>query len=191
MGLIAKLKSCKDTFFQPHASNYEDNLTYIEFLNGVLQKINETVDQVNTNTTWIAEFSEKYADFEERIKALEESVKTELPALIKTTADALRVELEAYLNQVKRQLREEFNVEIDRLDTRIDNVAIGKINVIDPSTGQTTPLQIVINNLFDQTREGAITCQEFDDLGKTCQEFEAFNMTAYQFDTSAKTIMGA
>ena len=186
---IEKIKYVFPNIWQEPVTAYEDNMTYVEFLMGILKKLNETISQVNTNSEWIAEFETKYADLTGRIEALENAVATTLPALMDEKIGNLRIEIEALISQATDQINANLNAQVSRLDTRIDNVAIGKINVIDPTTGISSPLQTVIDNLFDSSRENALTATEYDALDLTATDYDAYELSAYLYDTKGKTLL--
>ena len=58
------ITSPPNSLFQGISTNYHDNLTYVEYLLGVLKKMNEVIAQVNSNTSFIE-------NYDGRINALE------------------------------------------------------------------------------------------------------------------------
>lgn len=187
--MIAKIKKCFPNIFQEVTSEYQDNLTYVEFLMGILKKLNETIDQVNINSKWIEDFDVKYADLTARVEALENQVRTTLPALMDNKIAALRIEIEALLSRTVDQINAKIDAEVERLDGRINDVTVGKVYVIDPTTGLYAPLQTVIDNLFDASRENALTATEYDELELTATEYDTYQLSAYDYDTKGKTLL--
>lgn len=192
---IEKVKICATNLYEPHVTDYKNNMTYVEYLMGILKKLNETIAQVNQNSEFIAEFDSKYADLTERIVALEIAVNEGLPNYIDDTLSRaisqIRTEVQGAIAASEARLNATLQVQVERLDTRIDNVAIGKINVIDPTTGISSPLQTVIDNLFGASRENALTAQEYDSLELTATAYDSFNIEAYDYDLNGKTILMA
>ena len=68
------------------------------------------------------------------------------------------------------------------MNNRIDNIEIGAIEVYDPTTGILSPLQIVINNLYQAGNENGITAGDFDALELTATNFDNKQITALDFD---------
>ena len=68
------------------------------------------------------------------------------------------------------------------MNNRIDNIEIGAIEVYDPTTGILSPLQIVINNLYQSGNENGITAGDFDALELTATNFDNRQITALDFD---------
>ena len=60
------ITSPPNTLFQGISTDYQDNLTYVEYLLGVLKKLNEVIVQTNSNTSFIE-------DYYGRIEAVEKS----------------------------------------------------------------------------------------------------------------------
>lgn len=179
-------------FFQPISVDPSDMMSDVEFLLGILKKLNEVIKQVNSNTEFIDEYSGKIEDLEAEIASMRAEMtafEEEVNNNIELKLNALRAELQLEISNRFVQLQAYVDVQVDRLDDRIDGVAVGQINLYDPTTGLITPIQQVINNIYDSGREDAIEASEFDALELTASEFDAYEMTAYTFDTQAKSIL--
>ena len=75
------------------------------------------------------------------------------------------------------------------LNNKIDNIQIGQISIYDPTTGLLSPLQTVINNIYEISNKDGLTASEFDALNLTASGFDAYQITAYEFDSQGKTIL--
>lgn len=76
------------------------------------------------------------------------------------------------------------------LEEKINNISIDSIVLRDPTTGLYSNIQIVINNLYNQSNVDGITAQEFDDLTNlTAYSYDAQEITAIDFDTKSKIIL--
>lgn len=182
------------SFFNPISVDPKDMMTDVEYLLGILKKLNETIKQVNKNTEFINNYSGKieeleaeieqirldFANFETQITAdiAEEfnQIKTEL----QTTIAGILTQTSAYTDAVAAQLREEIRA-----------VSVGAITVYDPSTGTLSPLQTVIDNLYGTSRDEALTATEYDALELTATEYDAEEITAFNYDRYGKTILSA
>lgn len=182
------------SFFNPISVDPKDMMTDVEYLLGILKKLNETIKQVNENTEFINNYSGKIeeleaeieqirldlADFESQITAdiAEEfnQIKTEL----QTTIAGILTQTSAYTDAVAAQLREEIRA-----------VSVGAITVYDPSTGTLSPLQTVIDNLYGTSRDEALTATEYDALELTATAYDAKEITAFNYDRYGKTILSA
>lgn len=175
-------------FFQPISVDPKDMMTDVEFLLGVLKKLNEVIAQVNKNSQYI----EKIGEIEAEITALREEmtqfeqevndsialqfaeIKVELQAMIATTL----VQAKAYTDSVAAQLEQE-----------IEEISVGQISVFDPTTGLYSPLQIVIDNLYNASRENALTASEYDALDLSATAYDAYDLTAVEYDQNGKTLL--
>ena len=57
-------------FFDPISVDPKDMMTDVEYLLGILKKLNEIIKQVNSNTTFIEEYSGKIEEIEKEIADL-------------------------------------------------------------------------------------------------------------------------
>ena len=175
-------------FFQPISVDPKDMMTDVEFLLGVLKKLNEVIAQVNKNSQYIEKIGEIEAEivrlreemtqFEQEVNdsiALQfAEIKVELQAMIATTL----VQAKAYTDSVAAQLEQE-----------IEEISVGQISVFDPTTGLYSPLQIVIDNLYNASRENALTASEYDALDLSATAYDAYDLTAVEYDQNGKTLL--
>ena len=180
------------SFFQPISVDPKDMMTDVEYLLGILKKLNETIKQVNENTEFINNYSGKIEEIEAEIAALREdmdSFKTEVTTNmadqfivikreLQETVAAFMTQANAYTDTVAAQLREE-----------IRSVSVGNITVYDPITGLLSPLQTVIDNLYSEARDEALTATEYDALELTATAYDAEDITAFNYDRYGKTIL--
>lgn len=173
-------------------AGFDDSISYLQMLSGILEKQNEIIKQLNANTEFIKNWDKTVADLQAEIDALSEkfdALEGRIEAELEVKFNQLKNELITLINVQLTQLRVYVDNEVARLDDRIDNVVIGNITVYDPTTGLVSPIQQVINNLYDVGRTEALTATEFDELELTATEFDAYEITAYEFDTQGKTIL--
>lgn len=171
---------------------FDESLSYLEMLCSILDKLNETIVQVNKNTEVSEHYEELLEQIEEEVNRLEqeyiefkESIETEIDERFNLIYGQLTVYIE---NQIS-VIRYELQTAVSDLNGRIDDIIAGDINVYDPTTGLLSPIQVVINNLFDMNRTNAITCTEFDALELTATTYDSYEITAFNFDVNAKEIL--
>lgn len=181
-----------NSLFQGISTNYQDNLTYAEFLLGVLKKLNETIVEVNSHQEFIENYSGQIEEMQAELAEFKEEwnqYKIDLNASItQQLADfesAIRGELSAQLAQIRAYI----DVQDNALKDYIDNVALGQIYVYNPATGERQDLQTVINSLFDSGRENALTATEYDGLELTATYYDSQDISAYDYDTAGKTLL--
>lgn len=181
-----------NSLFQGISTNYQDNLTYAEFLLGVLKKLNETIAQVNSNTEFIDNYQGQIEEMQQELAEFEQEwaqFKIDINASITDQLNAFRTEVYGVLQAQLTQVYSYVDVQDNALRNYIDNVALGQITVYNPATGQQQDLQTVINSLFDVSREDALTATEYDALDLTATAYDAYDISAYDYDTAGKTIL--
>lgn len=181
-----------NSLFQGISTNYQDNLTYAEFLLGVLKKLNETIEVVNSQAEIIKDVPEQIATMQAELAEFESEwnqFKIDINASIAEQLAQFRTEIEIVLTGQIGQLRAYVDVQDQALRDYIDNVALGQIYVYNPATGERQDLQSVINSLFDVSREDALTATEYDALGLTATYYDGQDISAYDYDTAGKTLL--
>ena len=179
-------------FFEPISVDPKDMMTDVEFLLGVLKKLNEVIEQTNKNTEFINEYSGKIEEIEEEIGSLKVEMQTfqeEVNANINQQFIQLKSELQAMIAVALNQATAYTDSKFALLENEIAQISVGQINVYDPTTGLYSPLQIVIDNLYGQGRTDALTATEYDALDLTATAYDAYDLTAYEYDTNGKSLL--
>lgn len=195
MGLIKFQPSPKIPpigFFEPISVDPKDMMTDVEYLLGILKKLNSMIAQLNANTKFIEEYNGKIEEIEAEVvklrvemTAFEEDVnnniatqfaqiKLELQSMIATTL----IRANAYTDSVAAELQSE-----------IEQISIGQISVYDPTSGIYSPLQTVIDNLYGVARTDALTASEYDALELTATNYDAYQLSAFDYDQNGKTLL--
>lgn len=179
-------------FFDPISVDPKDMMTDVEYLLGILKKLNEVIKQVNSNTEFINEYSGKIEEIEAQIAAFrneltefEDQVNQDITARF----NAIMIELRAMIATTLTQANAYTDLVAQGLEHEIQNIAIGQITVYDPTTGTTESLQTVIDNLYGTTREEAISASEYDGLELTATTYDGYEITAFNYDKYGKTIL--
>lgn len=179
-------------FFDPISVDPKDMMTDVEYLLGILKKLNSMIAQLNSNTEFIEEYSGKIEEIEIEIAALRNEMvefQAEVNENINTRFNALAVELRAMIATALDQAKAYTDLVAQGLEYEIQNIAIGQITVYDPTTGMTENLQTVIDNLYNTSREEAITASEYDGLELTATTYDGYDITAFNYDRYGKTIL--
>lgn len=190
--MLKPLNLCCNRISRTLPLAFDESLSYLEMLCATLDKLNETIVQVNKNTEVATRYEELLQEIEAEVNRLEqeyiefkESIENEIDERFTILTSQLTVYIE---NQIA-VLRYEIQTKYDELNQKIDDIIAGDIDLYDPTTGLLSPIQTVINNLFDMNRTNAITATEFDGLELTATEFDSYEITAYNFDVNAKEIL--
>lgn len=183
-----------NSLFQGISTNYQDNLTYAEYLLGVLKKLNETIVVVNSHQEFIENYSGQIEEMQAELAEFKEEwnqYKIDLNASIAQQMADFRTAIESELAGEIAQIRAYIDVQDNALKDYIDNVALGQIFVYNPATGERQDLQTVINSLFDSGRENALTADEYDALALTATYYDGQDISAYDYDTAGKTLLAS
>lgn len=195
------ITSPPNSLFQGISTNYQDNLTYVEYLLGVLKKMNEVIAQVNSNTSFIENYDGRITELETEITAIRKEIEdfetkvetdfaelqTELINTINTRLIQIRSELIDLLAIYRAESKAYTDTKIAQVEAEIEQILIGQITLRDPTTGLISPLQTVIDNLYDTTREEALTATEYEALNLTATAYDGYELTAFNYDYYGKT----
>lgn len=183
-----------NSLFQGISTNYQDNLTYAEFLLGVLKKLNETIVEVNSHQEFIENYSGQIEEMQAELAEFKQEwnqYQIDLNASIAQQMADFKTAIESEIAGEMAQIRAYIDVQDNALKDYIDNVALGQIYLYNPATGERQDLQTVINSLFDSGRENALTADEYDALELTATYYDGQDISAYDYDTAGKTLLAS
>lgn len=179
-------------FFQPISADPKDMMTDVEFLLGMLKKLNETIKQVNSNAEWISNYTGRVEEIEAEIAALRTEMnefESEVNANIESRFTQIVADLNAAIATTLQQANAYTDVRAALLQQMIEDVVAGQIQVYDPTTGILSPLQTVIDNLYGSSRSDALTATEYDALLLTAAGYDGYQLTAKDYDQNAKSLL--
>lgn len=179
-------------FFDPISVDPKDMMTDVEYLLGILKKLNEVIKQVNSNSQFISEYSGKIEELEQEIVDLQNEMvdfKNEVNDNITARFNTIVLELRSMISATLIQANAYTDLVAQGLETEIQNIAVGQITLYDPTSGTMNNLQDVIDNLYGATREDAITASEYDGLELTATYYDGLEITAVDYDRYAKLIL--
>ena len=190
--MINKLNICNCRTHLVIPLAFDESMSYLEQLCGILHKLNETIEQVNYNTEFIEKYQSEYDKLQEQIDELRIEInnfETNITEEINNKFIELETRLIDLINNRFNVLKIYIDEEDSKLQNQITDIETGKINVYDPTTGLLSPIQIVIDNIYDIGRTNGITCLEFDNLQLTATGFDNYELTCIEFDTRAKELL--
>lgn len=183
-------------FFQPISTDPKDMMTDVEFLLGMLKKLNLVIKQVNQNTEFINNYSGKIEEIEAKIDQLYSDMdefKADTMADINARFQQIIIELNSAIATCLVQANAYTDSKFALLEDEIEQIVVGQITVYDPTTGVRSPLQTVIDNLYDSGRADALTATEYDTLDDgeplTATAYDAYELTAIEYDSNAKNLL--
>ena len=179
-------------FFEPISVDPNDMMTDVEYLLGILKKLNAMIAQLNSNTKFIEEYSGKIEELEAEMAGLREEMESfeqQINLDISNRFAEIQIELQSMIATALVQANAYTDALGVRLEQEIQNISLGQITVYDPTTGVLSPLQTVIDNLYGTTREDALTASEYDALDLTATAYDAYDLTAFEYDKYGKTLL--
>ena len=181
--------------------SYRESLTYEEQLLWLQKNLNEAIELLNQLKEDFENIDLNFDELEQKINLINEELVL-VEANIKDLEDnkADKTELATSISNLDQELRELIGSEYtilkeyvdeqdENLQYQIDHFSPENISVYDPTTGLLSPIQTVIDNIYDQSRDEAITTGEFDALELTATEFDSKEITAFNFDRYGKTLL--
>lgn len=167
---------------------YDDEESFLEMLRKFYQYLHEL-------TSVTKELSDEVDKVETDMNDLKSEVNAKLEQINGILADydlkIDRIENELYLfvnNQIVN-LRNYIDFQDNVLDEKITQIEIGNISLYDPTTGLFSPLQTVIDNIYDINRGSALTASEYDALELTATAYDGYELTARDYDVNGKTLL--
>lgn len=183
-------------FFQPISVDTRDMMTDVEFLLGMLKKLNEVIAQTNSNTEFINNYSGKIEELENAVADLRQEMtdfEQEINQEIALRFAELKVELQALIATALSQAKAYTDTVAAGLEQEIQEISVGQISLFDPTTGLYSPLQVVIDNLYTLGRTDALTATEYDTLDDgeplTATAYDAYELSAYDYDNNGKSLL--
>lgn len=187
------LRMPPNSMFQPVTSEFKNNITFTEFLLGVLKKLNETIAETNANSEYIKDFDAKYQELLTEFNELRtefDGLKDEIIAEVSQKLTDFYAQVENEINLAINYLKAYSDANDAILNNKIDQITLGAIELIDPTTGVLTPLQEVINNIAGTGRD-ALTATEYDALDLTATTYDGYDITAFDYDYHSKALLTA
>lgn len=167
---------------------YDSEESFLEMLRKFYKYLHELTEASKEMSDDIEELRTEMNNFEDEIN---DEIQRINDILVEYDIKIERVknELYVYVNDEIAILRNYVDSEDALLDERIRQVEIGNIKVYDPSTGLYSPIQTVIDNLYDMGRSNALTATEYDALELSATEYDAYELTARDYDLNGKTLL--
>lgn len=167
---------------------YDSEESFLEMLRKFYKYLHELTEASKAMSDDIEDLRTELNNFEDEIN---EEIQRINDILVEYDIKIERVknELQVYVNDEIANLRLYVDSEDALLNERIRQIEVGNINVYDPSTGLYSPIQIVIDNLYDMGRSNALTATEYDALELTATEYGAYDLTARDYDLNGKSLL--
>lgn len=178
--------------------NYQLLCKIVEYMNKIAENQNELAEDYNTlieEFTNLKNYVDEYLIGLDDVKAEILVINGKIDELISQVAQNTQDISDNYtylynlIGETYNTLKAYVDDQVLILNNKIDNIQIGQISIYDPTTGLLSPLQVVINNIYEISNKDGLTAGEFDALNLTASGFDAYQITAYEFDSQGKTIL--
>lgn len=167
---------------------YDSEETFLEMLRKFYKYLHELTTATKELSDEVAEVKSDMASLEEEINQKIEEI-NELLIAYDMKIDRIANELYLYVDDKIVNVRNYVDTQYSILDNRITQIEIGDISIYDPTTGLLSPLQTVIDNIYDMNRGNAITASEYDNLELSATAYDAYDLTAREYDIDAKSLL--
>lgn len=180
------------SFFQPITANPKDWMSDVEFLLGVLKKLNEIIVATNKNSEFIDKYTGKIEEIEAEITALRTEMTTfeeQITSSINTQFNQIKLELQSMIATTLIQANAYTDAIAEALRAEIREISVGQIIVFDATIGTYNSLQSTLDNLYNVSRVDALTASEYDALELSATAYDAYELTAQEYDRQGKTLL--
>lgn len=183
----------------PFVEGSFDSLTEYGYIQKMVNCYNLLLEVVKQHQEFIDNYESQISDIERQIAEVYQ-ILAGYDSYIETRLDNVENELNTKFNNLTNQvltlidnnyniLKNYIDEKYAELDYKIDNISIDSIQLYDPTTGQLSNIQVVVNNIYSAGLVDALTATEYDALTLTATEYDAYDVTAYDYDTKGKTIL--
>ena len=180
--ILIRLMSMTTPFVYDSEESFLEMLRkFYKYLHELTTASKEMSDDIEELRTEMDNFEDEINDEIQRIN----DILVEYDIKIERVKNELRV----YVNDEIANLRNYVDSEDALLNERIRQIEIGNINVYDPTTGLYSPIQTVIDNIYDMGRSNALTATEYDALELSATAYGAYDLTARDYDLNGKTLL--
>ena len=167
---------------------YDSEESFLQMLRKFYQYLHELTEATKTLSDEVDEVKSDMATLEDDINQKIVEI-NELLVAYDLKIDRIANELYVYIDDKIINLKNYVDSRDSYLEDKIAQIEVGKINIYDPTTGLYSPLQIVIDNLYDLGRANALTATEYDALELTATAYDAYAITARDYDVNGKSIL--
>lgn len=199
-----------NTWVAQHQIEYEEAIARLQHVEG---EIDTFEAQVNVAFEQLRQQQQQQLDdalasinleVDEKLQQLEVDVQTAINDIY-AKYDQLQVEIMSELQAFRTQINNEI-IEIrnemrannqlvfawveNRIQELIDSLPeILTVYVYNPYRGETTNIQVAINDIYSIACIWGLTAQQYDDLGLTASEYDALELTASEYDTTGYKLL--
>jgi hypothetical protein len=167
---------------------YDDEESFLEMLRKFYQYLHELTKATKDLSDEVEAVRNDMNDLEGAVNAKLEQI-NEILVEYDLKIDRIENEIYLFINNQIVNLRSYVDSQDNLLNEKIRQIEIGNISLYDPSTGLYSPLQTVIDNIYDMNRANALTASEYDALDLTATAYDAYELSARDYDVNGKSLL--
>lgn len=167
-------------------NDYQMMCQIFKYLDNEIKKVDEKYGGIYET---VEKLENDFNTFKTEVLTIIENFKTEILNSVNIELDKQYNKILTLLNQYQIVFYAYIDSKISEVNTRIDEIEVGAINIYNPLTGRIEPIQNVIDDLYNSLRYNAITCSEYDNLELTATTYDGYMITAQNFDLNGKSIL--
>lgn len=167
-------------------NDYQMMCQIFKYLDNEIKKVDEKYSGIYET---VEKLENDFNTFKTEVLSIIENFKTEILNSVNIELDKQYNKVLTLLNQYQIVFYAYIDSKISEVNTRIDEIEVGAINIYNPLTGRIEPIQNVIDDLYNSLRYNAITCSEYDNLELTATAYDGYMITAQNFDLNGKSIL--
>lgn len=155
-------------------TSYKDSISYEEqilWLCNFIEK--EILPSIEISQETVEKIEASFKALEKEVEEMMSKVDIDINQ-VKVYSDAQNDLLKVYLLGL-----------INALDERFDNIPDSFL-VFNPTNGMQNDINKTLNDIYSQTRTGALTASEYDALDLTATAYDNYELTATDYDTNGK-----
>lgn len=178
---------------------FDESLSYLEMLCGMLNKLNETIAEVNKMADVVDNIDANFDEINEKIAVINaklveidehfDKFEVEIMDEVNEAVTNIYNRIVVLMNEYQSVFNANLNALRTDLESEIRSIELGNVIAYDPTTGEYENVSTVIMNVYDVLRNNAITASEFDALELTATEYDALEISAYNFDVNGRTFL--
>lgn len=208
-GIIDEINEI-NTWVAQHQIEYEEAIARLQHVEGEIDtfeaQVNAAFDQLRQEQQQQLDdaLASINLEVDEKLQQLESDVQTaindiyarydQLQVEIMNELQAFRTQINNEIIAIRNEMRANNQLVFAWVENRIQELInslpeILTVYVYNPYRGETTNIQVAINDIYSIACIWGLTAQQYDDLGLTASEYDVLELTASEYDTTGYKLL--
>lgn len=169
--------------FSVYPLSFNGCFTVEEKLCKIQYTINQIINELSRDDSWIIE------TIESMVNAAEEKMKSYTDSEISKLYQKILIEIKSikdFVEYSNSSFSAYINSQISRLENEIKNIPVTDCLLINPFSGKIDSIQNIVNDLYNNFKYFAFTCEEYDSSNITCGEYKESGITCGEYSFYGK-----